>query len=147
MRSHPSSRSLPSRPPREAGRTASSTVEFAVVAPIFFLFVLGIVEVGRGLMVQHLMLNAARQGCRTGILPSNGNTEITTAVADSLASAGITSQTLSVTVNDVSADAKSANTNDDITVRVTVSADSVSWVPGSQFLFGNISAQYTLRKQ
>jgi len=122
-------------------------VEFAVVAPIFFLFVLGIVEVGRGLMVQHLMLNAARQGCRTGILPSNGNTEITTAVADSLASAGITSQTLSVTVNDVSADAKSANTNDDITVRVTVSADSVSWVPGSQFLFGNISAQYTLRKQ
>lgn len=122
-------------------------VEFAVVAPIFFIFVLGILELGRGMMVQHLMLNAARQGCRTGILPSNGNAEITTAVANSLAPTGIASQTVSVTVNDVSADAKSATTNDDITVRVTVSAGSVSWVPGSQFLFGNIAAQYTLRKQ
>ena len=45
-------------------RRAATAVEFAVVAPVFFLFVLGFIELGRGYMVQHLMTNAARQGCR-----------------------------------------------------------------------------------
>jgi Flp pilus assembly protein TadG len=122
-------------------------VEFAFVAPVFLIFVLGIFEVGRGMMVQHLLQSAARQGCRAGILPSNGNTEIANTVSDALRPAGITSQTVSVTVNDVTANANTANTNDDVTVNVTVPANSISWVPGTRYLLGNITAQYTLRKQ
>jgi Flp pilus assembly protein TadG len=132
---------------RSRYRLAASTVEFAVVAPVFFLFVMGIVEVGRGMMIQHLLLNAARQGCRTGILPSNGNTQITDTVTDTLAPAGITSQSVAVTVNDVTGNALNASTGDDITVSVTVPASSVTWLPFSRYLFGTISAQYTLRKQ
>lgn len=128
-------------------RPGASAVEFAVVAPVFFLFVMGILEIGRGMMVQHLLLNAARQGCRAGILPSNGNTQITSAVADTLNPAGITSQSVAVTVNDVTGDALNASTGDDITVSVTIPTNSVTWLPLSRFLFGTISAQYTLRKQ
>lgn len=132
---------------RSKRRSAAASVEFAVVAPIFFLLVLGMVEVGRGLMVQHLLLNAARQGCRIGILPSNGNTQISSAVADTLAPAGITAQNVSVTVNDASADASTAKSGDDVSVNITVPVSAVTWVPVGNFLSGNISAQYTLRKQ
>jgi Flp pilus assembly protein TadG len=132
---------------RERGRAAAASVEFAVVAPAFFLFVLGMVEVGRGLMVQHLLLNAARQGCRAGILPSGSNTQISSAAAATLAPASITAQSVSVTVNGASADASTANSGDDVTVSVSVPVSSVTWVPVGSFLSGNLTAQYTLRKQ
>lgn len=132
---------------RGKGRAASTTVEFAVLAPVFFIAVLGMVEVGRGLMVQHLLLNAARQGCRTGILPSNGKTDVTNAVSSTLAPAGITSQTVSINVNDASGDPGSASSGADITVQVQVPISAITWVPVTNYLSGNISAQYTLRKQ
>jgi Flp pilus assembly protein TadG len=117
------------------------------VAPAFFLVVLGLVEVGHGLMVQHLLLNAARQGARSGILPSNGKTDVTNAVSNTLAPTGITAQTVTITVNDVSGDPATANSGDDIGVQVQVPISAITWVPVSNFLSGNISAQYTLRRQ
>ena len=51
-------------------------VEFAIIAPVFFVFVLGLVELGRGLMVQHLLTNAARQGCRLGVIEGKTYTDI-----------------------------------------------------------------------
>lgn len=138
--------SAPARLPGR-GRAAAATVEFAVVAPVFFVLVLGMLEVGRGLMVQHLLLNAARQGCRTGILPGNGNTQISSVVADTLSPASITAQSVSVTVNGASADASTANSGDDLNVTLTVPIASVTWVPVSSFLSGSISAECTLRKQ
>ena len=132
---------------RGRGRPAATAVEFAVAALVFFLFVLGLVEVGRGLMLQHLLLNAARQGCRTGILPSSSNSQIDSAVSDSLAPAGITAQSVSVTVNGASADASTANSGDDINVAISVPIAAVTWLPFSNYLSGKISAQYTLRKQ
>jgi Flp pilus assembly protein TadG len=146
----PSVTDLPEHCPperRRPGRPGASSVEFAVVAPVFFLFVLGVIELGRGIMVEHLMLNAARQGCRVGILPSNGNTEITTAVNSTLAPLGITNDTITVQVNDGVKDAKDAKTNDEITVMVSVPVSSITWVPVTNYLSGTISAQYTLRKQ
>src|SRR5579885_2495949 len=133
----------PAKKPR-AGRPGAATVEFAVVAPVFFLLALGIIDVGRGLMVQHLMQNAARQGCRAGILPSNGNAEITAAVTGALQPAGISSESITVTVG--VKDAKYASTGDDITVAVSVPVASVSWLPGTSYVKGNITAQYTMRK-
>src|SRR5947209_690390 len=86
-------------------RRAAAAVEFAVVALPFFIIILGLIELGRGFMVQHLLLAAARQGARVGIVPSNGNTEISTAVGNVMTPAGITSDHITVTVNDGVADA------------------------------------------
>jgi Flp pilus assembly protein TadG len=132
---------------RRRRRSGAAAVEFAVVGLAFFPMVLGIVEIGRGIMVQHLMLNAARQGCRTGILPGNSNTEVTTAVTNVLQPLGISNDTISVQVNDGVKDAKYANTGDEVTVKVSVPVSSVTWVPVPQYLNGSISAQYTMRKQ
>ncbi|TFG81694.1 MAG: pilus assembly protein, partial [Chromatiales bacterium] len=45
----------------------TAAVEFAIVAPVFFLFVFGLIELGRIVMVQQALTNAAREGCRTAV--------------------------------------------------------------------------------
>ncbi len=61
-------------------RRAASAVEFAIVAQIFFVFVLGFIELGRGFMVQHLMTNAARQGCRVAVIEGKSSSDVSAAV-------------------------------------------------------------------
>ena len=41
---------------RRRDRRGSSVVEFALVAPVFFLLMIGIIEVGRALMVQQVLM-------------------------------------------------------------------------------------------
>jgi Flp pilus assembly protein TadG len=132
---------------RSPARAAAASVEFAVVAVAFFIIVLGMIEIGRAFMVQHLLAGAARQGARVGILPGNGNNEIGTAVGNVLTPAGITTDNITVTVNDGVMDAGNATTGQDITVLVSVPANTVSWLPFSSYVSGNLTAQYTLKKQ
>src|SRR5215212_6496271 len=49
---------------------AASTVEFAVVAPIFFLILFGIYEYSRYLFTVQLVNNAAREGARYAVVNS-----------------------------------------------------------------------------
>jgi hypothetical protein len=55
---------------REVGQTrrGATTVEFAVVASLFFLFLFGILEYGRFVFIRHLMDNAAREGARLAVV-------------------------------------------------------------------------------
>jgi Flp pilus assembly protein TadG len=128
-------------------RSGTTTVEFAVVIPVFFVFVLGLVEVGRGFMASHLLTNAARAGCRQGILQSQSTSTITTAVNALLSRQGIQGATTTVQVNGVVADASTAKSNDDITVIVSAPVSSLTWVPVMHYLQGNITGQYTLRRE
>ena len=52
-------------------------VEFALVAPIFLLLVLGVVEFGRAWQVSQTLTDAARAGCRVAVV-YNTNTTIDT---------------------------------------------------------------------
>ena len=128
-------------------RSGTTTVEFAVVISIFLLFVLGLVEIGRGFMVSHLLTNAARVGCRQGILQNQSTASITSAVDALLATQGVQGAMTTVQVNGITADASTARSNDDITVSVSAPIASLTWVPVSNYLQGNISGQYTLRRE
>ena len=66
-----------------------TAVEFALVAPALFLFILEIIEVGRGFMVMHLLSNAARQGCLAGIIQGTSTAAIEEQVTDALAAQGV----------------------------------------------------------
>src|ERR1700722_2058070 len=90
-------------------RSAVATVEFAIVSQILLLMVLGIIEIGRGLMVTYLLTNAARQGCRTGVIEGTATSDIKSAVDTLLASQNIIGATTTVKVNGVVADASTAN--------------------------------------
>jgi Flp pilus assembly protein TadG len=128
-------------------RLGATSVELALIIPVLLAAILGIIEVGRGLMAIHLLNNAAQAGCRTGIISGKATSDISTAVNSALTAAGISGDSVTVTVNDGSADASSASTGDEITVKVTVPVTSVSWVPGLKYLSGTLQGQYTMRRQ
>lgn len=52
-------------------RTAAHLVEFAFVAPVFFLFLFGILEYSRYVMTLQIMTNAAREGARYAVVTTN----------------------------------------------------------------------------
>ena len=133
---------------RKQRRKGAATVEFAIVAPILFLVViLPTFEFGRGLMVAELVTNAARSGCRVGVLPGNSNSTVTSAVNTSLSDQGVTGATTTVTVNGGATDVGAATAGDTIKVTVSVPYNSNSWIPGS-FLAGmSISGSQTMRKE
>ncbi len=135
---------VPSRRPRRQG---AAVVELAVVIPVFFLFVFGLIEIARGMMTTHLLANAARAGCRQGILQNKSTSNITSTVDSLLSAQGIRGASTTVKVNGAVADASTAKSNDDITVVVSVPVANITWVPVSRFLTGNITGQYTLRRE
>lgn len=106
------------------------TVEMAVVAPVFFLFVLGVVEFTRAMMVQSLLTNAAHLGARAGVIDNAQGSDVTNAVNTYLSGGGITGAT--VTVNPDPPD--SAGYGQYVTVTVSVPYSSVSWLPNPAFL-------------
>jgi Flp pilus assembly protein TadG len=132
-----------------AGRIGATSVEFALVGGIFFMIVMGIVEIGRAFMVKHLLTNAAREGCRQGVLSGRSTAQITGVVNTTLTAQGISGDAASVQVNDGSADASTANSGDEITVKVSVPVSKITWIPGTNYLQPNttLSSQYTLRRE
>ena len=53
------------------GSRGQSAVEFALVAPLLFLLIFGIVDFGRAMFYQNEITNATREGARIAILASN----------------------------------------------------------------------------
>ena len=66
---------LTHRPGRR--RPAATTVEFAVVALLLFVLLVGILEYGRFLFVYHLTTNAARDAARFAAVRTNGGITLT----------------------------------------------------------------------
>jgi Flp pilus assembly protein TadG len=129
-------------------RRGAHLVEFALVAPMFFLFVLTIIDIGRGMMATSLLNNAARAGCRTGVLPGKANSDIQTAVTQTLNGQGMSSgTTLTVTVNGAVADASTANTKDLIAVSLSTPVANVTWLPAALFVKGTLTGQYSLERE
>ena len=73
---------------RRNDREGAALVEAAVVLPIFFLAILGMVEFGRAMMVGQLVTNAAREGARRAILYGSEQSEVTSHIHDFLHDAG-----------------------------------------------------------
>ena len=128
---------------RRENRYGIAAVEFAVIAPIFFLMVVGILEFGRALMVQQVIVSAARVGARQAITLNATTAGVTTKVtgyADNAAVPGV-----SVVVNP-SPDTAAAG--DVITVTTTVNFDQVSWMPTPWFLGGKtLTSASSMRKE
>ena len=117
-------------------RRGVAAVEFAVVASLLFLLILGIIEIGRAMMVLEMLNNGARNGARVGTLQGSSNTDVTSAVNAALANAGFSGHTTSVKVNAATADVNTAVQGDQVTVTVQVPYNNVTWLPTSMFLAG-----------
>ena len=76
---------------RKLARRGTSAVEFALVAPIFFLFLMGTIEFGRVMMVQNVLINAAREGCRAAIIQGATASSVQTKATNYATTAGVSS--------------------------------------------------------
>ena len=86
----------PARRSRFRNRRGATLVEFAIVAPVLFLFILGMAEFGRMVMVQQILTNASREGARRAILEHAAASEVETFVGDYLANTSVSGATVTV---------------------------------------------------
>ena len=110
-------------------RHGTSAVEFAVVAPVFFMVIFGIIEFGRMVMVQQMVTSASREGARRAILDGATTDDVTDVVDDYLASGGVSEATVTV-----SATPSSVSFGQPISVTVSIPFGDVSWLPAPFFL-------------
>ena len=111
-------------------RRATAAVEFALVAPVFLLLVLGMIEYGRMVMVQQVITNASREGARAAVLDGATTSEVTTTVTSYLTSGSISGATVTVSPNPPS----NAEFGDPVTVSVSIPFSQVSWLPSPMYL-------------
>jgi len=132
------------RPERnKQGRRGVATVEFAIIAPLFFMLVLGCIELGRALMVQQILTNASRTGARDAVTLSGTQASAIAAASDFAEGASVGGIAVTVTPNP-----STASSGDMITVTVTVPYANVTWVPAPWFMDGKtLTASSVMRKE
>lgn len=111
-------------------RCGAAAVEFAVISPVLFIMVFGMIDVGRAVMVQNLLTNAARDGARTAVLDGVTSQEVITQVSDFLAASSVPNASVNVTPSDLTTAAQ----GDPVAVSASVPFNSVSWLPSSIYL-------------
>ncbi len=125
-------------------RRGAAAVEFAVVAPVFFLFVFGIIEYGRMVMVQQVITNASREGARAAVLDGATNTSVQAVVTQYLSAGSVSGATITITPTNPA----DALFGDPVTVSVDILFSQVSWLPSPMYLGGTtLSATTVMRRE
>jgi Flp pilus assembly protein TadG len=111
-------------------RPASAAVEFAVVAPILALLVLGMIEVTRAIQVKNVLTDTARSGCRIGIQAGATSDNVKDSINSILTSNGIDSSfaTITILVNNANVNVSTATRYETISVKIALPISKVNWV-------------------
>lgn len=136
-------------PVKKTNRRGVAVVEFALVVPIFLLLVFGLIELGRMVMVQQSLTNAAREGCRKAILATTmSSSDVETAVRNCLRPAISVVSDASVVSVTVPANLATKTSGVDLEVTIEVDYADVSWLPlGYLGLNPRISARQISKRE
>ena len=119
-------------------------MEFAIVAPVFFLLVFGMIEFGRMVMVQQILTNASREGARKAVLDGVSDSDVQASVQEYLANSSISGATVSITTQPPT----EPDTAESRTVTVTIPFSRVSWLPSPMYLGDTtLRASTTMRRE
>lgn len=115
--------------------------EFAIVAPLLFLFFFAAFEFCRVAMIRHTADNAVYEGCRAAMIPGATTSETEAEARRVMGTLGVTNVNVAVTPSLINRD------TEEVTVRVEVALDENSFVP-NQFVAGrSIVRQLTMRRE
>lgn len=113
-------------------RRGAAVVEFAIVAPVFFLLIFGMIEYGRMVMVQQILTNASREGARFAVVQSTDDTQaVQDTVTNYLTSASIGG---TPTVSVEWPPSGGTSSSEPVTVTVSIPFGQVSWLPSPMFV-------------
>jgi Flp pilus assembly protein TadG len=142
--------------PSARQRRGAALVETALVLPIFFMVILGIVEFGRAFMVCQMLQNAAREGCRKAVTGAYTTAAITTDIKSTLQSIGVNSSKVTVSIivtvdptnpavanNEVSV----ATTKDLVAVTVSIPFKDVQLIPGKYIGAKTLTGKSAMRHE
>ncbi len=145
---------------RKERRRGAAAVELALMVPVLAALVIGMFEFSRGMMAKMTLCNAARKGCRTGILRQYGNTAIFNDALNIMRDNGYDSTrfnppppggsaqgspigSIAITVTDPDgnsvSEALDAPPGSKVTVQVSIPVSSVTWAT-TWFLKGSVLA-------
>lgn len=137
-------------------RRGALAFELSIVAPLFVMLALGIVEIGRGVMANKIVNDAAYEGARTAILNGSTNDDVTSSVqAFLISSLGVTSAdvTIAITTSPASGNpdpehnVANCASGDLIDVQVQVPFSRVSLVAGKYFAGKMLVGQSSMRHE
>ena len=139
------SRNVRSRP-ISRHRRGMATVELAIVAPVFLLFVFGMIEFSRMVMIKQAMTNAAREGCRIAVMANTRNSDdVDEAIHDYLEPVVPNIDAVRIAAPEITSSIASGR---ELTVRVEVDFKDVSWVPTAYMGFNpTVSAEATHNRE
>ena len=135
-------------------RRGATVVEFAMVVPILFLLVFGMIEFGRYVMLQQIAITSTREGSRKAALgTTTSDQQVETVVRDYLAAGGVQSSVANdpskVIVNVNPSNLSGMASGTPITVDVQMSFADLGWLSGDFFgLAGiNVNASTTMERE
>ena len=125
-------------------RHGAAAVEFAIVAPIFFLLIFGIIEIGRAVMVQQIITNASREGARRAVLEGATVADVSNIVTTYLANASLPSAAVAFPQGNP----ESVSYGNPVEVRVSIPYAQVNWLPTPLYLSGQtLQASTVMRRE
>lgn len=125
-------------------RIGAAVVEFAFIAPLMILLTMGMLEIGRMVMVKQLLINASREGARLAVLPTTSTLEVETQVREELESASIIGASIAVSPQELAG----AEAGTPVTVAISIPATEVSWIPKPLFsVYTTLQASTTMRRE
>ena len=141
---------------KRSNRKGASIVEFAMLAPILSLLVLGTIDLGQYINVSQAVSNASREGALVAASHhTTSSSEVDSAVRNYMAGVfprsaeAMMGGALQVSTSGGEfTDFSGVNTGAPISVTVSVDFDSVRWLNGLGFLGGKtVSSQTIIRKE
>ncbi len=110
-------------------RRGATAVEMAVVAPLFFLLALVLIEFGRIALVKQALTDAARAGCREATLATTlTQSEVESTIRDNLQAVIADSHANHCRFTVSHADFADLAPGTEITVGIEVDCSDVSWI-------------------
>ncbi len=119
-------------------RQGAALVEFALVLPIIFLGLTGMLELSRVLMLQHTADTAAYEGARNAMVAGAQAQDAISTANSLLAANRLKSTTVTVSPMDINEETPT------ITVTVQIPVSKNSWLPPFWFQASNVISEVTL---
>jgi Flp pilus assembly protein TadG len=126
---------------RRSDRRGATAVEFALVAPVFFLVLFAMFEFSRLNVLRHTADNAAYEGARVAMVPGATASEAVAEANRLLSIVGARGATVRVTP------AVLTTATDRVTVSITIPLDQNGWVVPRFTRASALQSQSTLRTE
>ena len=135
---------------RSPHRRGAAMLELAIVLPILIMLLLGIIEMGRVMMLNNVATNAVREASRRAIRPGMTNAEVLATVHGYLDAGGVSEKGRVVDVRNsagASVDLSTIKSHQEVSIEVSLPYSSNTW--GFTKIMGanNLVAKSKMRRE